>query len=318
MKKRMKEYLFNKLEVKILKEVAKGNNTFYLLKKFLMIKPNLLSYNLKKLLQKRFIQVERKQKRLGKYVYFNSSKHAILLRDLLLKYDHIKWEDILSGLAVDVLFQMINRSEFTFKSFSKATYWRYTRKLMSYGIIILSDDGSYEINPRFSLLKDFLMEYQRSILENIVRSVSEGTVILWQRDLECLIRLPKDINISQKGFMKTAISLFNEFNIPLVTDFSVYFYSPNKEKIRVEDVILHTLLIDRDNPRYTLYSLLLLKKQWRKIDKEYLLKEAQRLELSLLVNAMFQFLETKGVRRGLMLPTWEEFVAKADEYGVKV
>jgi hypothetical protein len=182
----------------------------------------------------------------------------------------------------------------------------------------VSGDGFYEINPRFSLLKDFLMEYQRSILEALVRSVSERAVILWQRDLECLIRLPKDINISQKGFLKTAISLFDEFSLPLMTDFSIYFYSSNKERIRVEDAILHTLLIDRDNPRYTLYSLLLLKKQWIKIDKEYLLKEAQRLELSLLVNAMFQFLETKGVRRGLMLPTWEEFVAKADEYGVKV
>jgi hypothetical protein len=313
----MKEYLLNKLEVKILKEVAKGNNTIYLLKKFLMIKPNLLSYNLKKLLQKRFIQLERKGK-YGKYVYFNSSKHAILLRDLLQMYDHLKWEDILSGLAIDFLFQVINKSELTFKNFSKTTFWRYTRKLMSYGIIIVSGDGFYEINPRFSLLKDFLMEYQRSILEALVRSVSERAVILWQRDLECLIRLPKDINISQKGFLKTAISLFDEFSLPLMTDFSIYFYSSNKERIRVEDAILHTLLIDRDNPRYTLYSLLLLKKQWRKIDKEYLLKEAQRLELSLLVNAMFQFLETKGVRRGLMLPTWEEFVAKADEYGVKV
>jgi len=317
MKRRMKEYLLNKLEVKILKEVAKGNNTIYLLKKFLMIKPNLLSYNLKKLLQKRFIQLERKGK-YGKYVYFNSSKHAMLLRDLLQMYDHLKWEDILSGLAIDVLFQVINKSELTFKNFSKTTFWRYTRKLMSYGIIIVSGYGFYEINPRFSLLKDFLMEYQRSILEALVRSVSERAVILWQRDLECLIRLPKDINISQKGFLKTAISLFDEFSLPLMTDFSIYFYSSNKERIRVEDAILHTLLIDRDNPRYTLYSLLLLKKQWRKIDKEYLLKEAQRLELSLLVNAMFQFLETKGVRRGLMLPTWEEFVAKADEYGVKV
>ncbi|MGB9756250.1 MAG: hypothetical protein ACPLVJ_00500 [Candidatus Bathyarchaeales archaeon] len=318
MKKQKKEYTLNKQEVKILKEVAKGNNTIYTLKKSLRIKSNLLSYHLKKLLQKKFIQVERKEKRLGKYVYFNSSKHAILLRDLLLKYDHIKWEDILSGLAIDVLFQVINRSELTFKNFSKITFWRYTRKLMSYGIIIVLDDGSYEINPRFSLLKDFLTEYQRSILENIVRSISENAVILWQRDLECLIRLPKDVNISRKGFLKTAISLFDEFDLPLVTDFSIYFYSPNKEKIQVEDVILHTLLIDRDNPRYTLYSSLLLKKHWKKLDKEYLLKEAQRLELSLLVNAMFQFLETKGVRRGLMLPTWEEFVAKADEYGVKV
>jgi len=76
------------------------------------------------------------------------------------------------------------------------------------------------------------------------------------------------------------------------------------------------LLIENGNPRYTLYSLLLLKKQWRRIDKEYLLKEAQRLDLRLQIEVMFQFLETQGEKRGLTLPTWEEFLMKAEEYKV--
>lgn len=316
MKKKLRKYTFNRLEIKILKEVARGNHSLYLLKKFLVIKPNLLSYNLKKLLQKGLIKVEKKEKRLGKYVYFDNSKHALLFRELLLRYDHIKWENILSGLAIDVLFQTIDKSELTFKNFSKATFWRYMRDLMSHGIITRSEDDFYEINPRFSILKDFLIEYQRFLLDAIVRSVSASAVILWQKDLECLIRVPKDVNISQKSFLRTAVSRFNDFGLPLITDFDTYFYSSNMETIRVEDVILHTLLIERDNPRYTLYGLLLLKKQWRRINKEYLLKEAQTLDLSLQLNAMFQFLKTQGVRRGLALPTWEEYLAKAKEYKV--
>jgi len=316
MKKKLRKYTFNRLEIKILKEVARGNHSLYLLKKFLVIKPNLLSYNLKKLLQKGLIKVEKKEKRLGKYVYFDNSKQALLFRELLLRYDHIKWENILSGLAIDVLFQTIDKSELTFKNFSKATFWRYMRDLMSHGIITRSEDDFYEINPRFSILKDFLIEYQRFLLDVIVRSVSASAVILWQKDLECLIRVPKDVNISQKSFLRTAVSRFNDFGLPLITDFDIYFYSSNMETIRVEDVILHTLLIERDNPRYTLYGLLLLKKQWRRINKEYLLKEAQTLDLSLQLNAMFQFLKTQGVRRGLALPTWEEYLAKAKEYKV--
>jgi len=316
MKKKLRKYTFNRLEIKILKEVARGNHSLYLLKKFLVIKPNLLSYNLKKLLQKGLIKVEKKEKRLGKYVYFDNSKHALLFRELLLRYDHIKWENILSGLAIDVLFQTIDKSELTFKNFSKATFWRYMRDLMSHGIITRSEDDFYEINPRFSILKDFLIEYQRFLLDAIVRSVSASAVILWQKDLECLIRVPKDVNISQKSFLRTAVSRFNDFGLPLITDFDIYFYSSNMETIRVEDVILHTLLIERDNPRYTLYGLLLLKKQWRRINKEYLLKEAQTLDLSLQLNAMFQFLKTQGMRRGLALPTWEEYLAKAKEYKV--
>lgn len=115
----------------------------------------------------------------------------------MLKYDHIKWENILPGLAVDVLFQIIDKSELTFKNFSKATFWRYARELMSHGIIMRSEDNFYETNPRFSILKDFLVEYQRFLLDTIVRSVSADSVILWQKDLECLIRGPKDVNISQ-------------------------------------------------------------------------------------------------------------------------
>jgi hypothetical protein len=83
----------------------------------------------------------------------------MLLRDLLQIYDHLKWEDILSGLAIDVLFQVINKSELTFKNFSKTTFWRYTRKLMSYGIIIVSGDGFYLMAKGFRMFDSFTQRY---------------------------------------------------------------------------------------------------------------------------------------------------------------
>jgi len=315
MKRQLESYSFNKLEIKTLKEIAKGNNSLYLLREALAIKPNLLSYILKRLLQKGMVKAE-KEEGPKKYVYFDNSKHASLFRELLLKYDHIRWENLLSGLAIDVLFQILDKSEITLKSFSKATFWRYTRNLMSHGIITKSEDNFFEINPRFSILKDFLVEYQRFLLNAIIGSVSASAVILWQKDFECLIRLPKNTDVSQKFFLRTATSRFNDFGVPLVSDFDIYLYSKNKETVKVEDVILHTLLIEKDNPRYTLYSLLLLKKQWRRIDKKYLLKEAEKLDLGLQINDVLQFLETRGGRKGLMLPTWEEFLAKAAEYKV--
>lgn len=316
MKRQLESYSFNKLEIKTLKEIAKGNNSLYMLREALAIKPNLLSYVLKRLLQKGMVKVEKKEEGPKKYVYFDNSKHASLFRELLLKYDHIKWENILSGLAIDVLFQILDKTETTLRSFSKTTFWRYARHFMSHGIIMKTSDDSYEINPRFAILKDFLIEYQRFLMNSIVRSVSASTVILWQRDFECLIRVSKNIDVSRREFLRTATSRFNDLGIPLISDFDLYFYSKKKHVIQVEDVILHTLLIEKGNPRYTLYSLLLLKKQWRRIDKEYLLKEAQRLDLRLQIEVMLQFLETQGEKRGLMLPTWEEFLMKAEEYKV--
>jgi hypothetical protein len=77
------------------------------------------------------------------------------------------------------------------------------------------------------------------------------------------------------------------------------------------------LLIDKNNTRYVTYSLLLLEKESAKIDMEYLLKEAMSLDLSLQVNAMLEFLRTRGSRKGLTMPTWSEFMSKAKDYGVK-
>ena len=315
MKRKLENYTFSKQEIKILKEIARENHSLSLLKKNLSIKPNLLSYSLKRLLQKRIIVYKTKRERPKKYVYFGDSKHASLLRELLVTYNHIKWEDILSGLGIEVLFQVLNYPEITFENFSKVTFWRYSKDFMALGII-KSDHEGYGINPRFSILVNFLTEYQRFLLDTLVSSVLEGAVMLWQKNFECVFRAPKSFAVLQDDFLKTATSRLQDFGIPIFSDFDVYFYSKKKKSIRIEDVILHTLLIEKDNVRYVTYSLLLLKKSLRKIDKEYLMKEAQRLDLGLQVNAMLQFLKTKGARTGLSLPTWAEFITKAKEYRV--
>jgi len=313
MKNKLGNYTFNKLEIRILKEISKGNHSLSQIRNTLLIKPSLLSYNLKKLLQKGIIKAIGKGPQ--KKVYFDNSKHASLFRELLLLYDHIKWENILSSLAIEVLFQVSNNSEISFRTLSKVTFWRHVRNLKAHGILE-SDNNRYSINPRFSVLKEFLIEFQHFLISTLIRSISESAVILWQKDFECLIRTHKKLNVPKKNFFRTGTSNLHDFGIPILSDFDIYFYSKNKDTIRAEDVILHTLLIDRDNVRHVLYSLLLLKKEWKGINEEYLLREAQKLDLSLLINAMFQFLRTHGKRKGLTLPTWEEFITKAKEYEV--
>ena len=313
MKKKLEDYTFSKSETRILRELAKGSHSLSEIRDSLSIKPSLLSYNLKKLLQKGIIKTTQEGSR--KYAYFSDSKHASLYRDLLFIYDHVDWENILPGLAIEILFQVLSESGRNLQGFSKATLWRYLRNLKAHGIL-KSDNKGYVINPRFSILTDFLTEYQRFLVATIVKSISGRAVILWQKDLECLVRVPKHVNFFQKNFFKTATSRFYDLGIPLLSDFEVYFYSKNKKNIRMEDILLHTLLIETNNVRYVLYSLLLLKKFWKKIDKKYLLKEGQKFDLSLQVNGMLRFLRTHGARRGLALPSWEEFAAKAREYKV--
>jgi DNA-binding MarR family transcriptional regulator len=316
MKRKQEDYTFSKLEIKILKEVARENHSLSSLMESLTIKPSRLSYNLKKLDQKGIILFKKKADRSRKYIYFADSKHASLLRELLVTYNHIKWESILADLGIEFLFQTLDHSVNVFRNISKVTSWRYFRNFSALGIITFGQRG-YSINPRFSILEDFLIEYQRFLMNTLVRSISERAIILWQKDFECLVQAPKNSPVSQKNFMKTATSGLDAFGVHIFSEYDTYFYSKEKKNLRVEDVILHTLLIERDSVRYVTYGLLLLSKELEKIDKEYLFKEAQRFGLGLQVNAMLQFLETKGARTGLTLPTWAEFIDKAREYGVE-
>ncbi|HML01882.1 MAG TPA: helix-turn-helix domain-containing protein [Candidatus Bathyarchaeia archaeon] len=318
MRRKLQKYTLSVIEVKILKTITEGSHSLYVLRKNLSIKPSFLSKNLKKLRQKDFIIVERRgpaleKSKSWKHVDLSNSKHASLMRDLLLAYNHINWENILSGLGIEVLFWILNHTEINYESFSKVAFWRYTKEFMGFGLVTLDDRG-YSINPRFSVLTDFLNEYQKFWLNNLVRSISRDALILWQKGFEMLVRMPKDTNVSNGQFFKTATSCFDEFGIPIVSDFDIYFYSNVKKKIRVEDAIIHTLLIEKDNTRYVTYALLLLRKKLGTIDEDYLLREAQRVDTGLQVNAMLLFLRTKGERTGRTLPTWVEFMTRVREY----
>jgi DNA-binding transcriptional ArsR family regulator len=313
MKTTRAQYAFSKSEMRILKEVAKREHSFLQIEEALSIKPSLLSYNLRQLLNKGIIKVTEKGSR--KYVRFNDSKHAYLLKDLLLVYDYIDWQNILSGKAVEILFHTLAESGKSLDNFSRATLWRYRKTLRAHGIVI-QEKGEYKINPRFSLLTNFLDEYQRFFINMLADSMSENAAILWQRDMEFLVRTPKNVKSVPKNFLKTATSLFPDFGIPIFSEYDIYFYSTEKKNIRLEDTILHTLLIEPNNVRYTIYALLLLKKHEERIDKQYLTCEAEKVGRNRLVNGMLVFLRTRTPSKDLALPTWQEFETRARDYRV--
>ena len=127
-------------------------------------------------------------------------------------------------------------------SFSNATLWRYLKELKARGIITETQKG-YQINTRFSVLIDFLKEYQRYFVNKISKTLSENSVILWQKDMEFLVRVPKSAEAPSEDFHKTATSIFAQYGLPLFSEFDIYFYSTNKKAIKPEDAILHTLLV---------------------------------------------------------------------------
>ena len=169
-----------------------------------------------------------------------------------------------------MLFQIATEPNST-NNMSPTTSWRYLKDFKTIGLATCNNK-SCQMNSRFSLLREFLTEYQSFIVTRIIDSTSNKAVVLWQKGFDGLIRVPKTEHIHQEGFTKTATSRLADFGIQLFSDYDTYFYSKTKGNIRVEDIILHTLLIETGNVRYTTYSLLLLEKEQKTIDTSYLLK----------------------------------------------
>ena len=313
MRHREPEYAFSKAEVQILRELSKGKQSLPEIRKSLSLKPALLSFNIKKLLKKGLILTEERGNR--KYACFSETKHSELLRDLLIEYDHVDWENILTGKTIEILFQSLSVKIANLSGFSNSTLWRYLKELQARGIIV-ETQKRYQINPRFRILIEFLKEYQRYFANKISKTLSENAVILWQEDMEFLVRTPKAAKPPSEDFHKTATSIFAQYDLLLYSEFDIYFYSTNKKTIKPEDAILHTLLVEPGSVRYVTYALLLLQKTQKEIDKTYLLKEADRFVLKQQVVGMLEFLETHKRPEGQSLPTWNEFVAKASDYAV--
>lgn len=313
MRKRDPEYAFSKAELQILRELTKGKQSLPDIKKALSLKSALLSYNLKKLQKKGLIQTTEQGNR--KYVCFSETKHASLLRDLLISHDFVDWENILPGKTIDILLQTLTSKDGNLSIFSSATLWRYLKELKARGIIT-ETQKQYQINRRFIGLINFLNEYEKYFANKISKALSENSVILWQRNMEFLVRAPKTVEPPSEDFHKTATSMFAQYDLPLFSEYDIYFYSTNKKSIKLEDVILHTLLIEPDSSRYATYALLLLKKTESQIDRAYLLQEAEKFELKKQILSMFSFLETHIRPKGQVLPTWDEFIVKANDYAV--
>jgi DNA-binding HxlR family transcriptional regulator len=305
------EYSFSRVELQILKEIARGNYELSSIQTSLSIKPSLLTYTLKKLQNKgivKFTHIGTK-----KQAYFSELKHATLLRDLLSIYDYVDWENVLNGKSIEILFQTL----IAFKeslNIPRNTRWRHMKNFKSRGII--TQDG--KINPQFRGLPEFLKEYQSFFVKKIASTLSDNALILWQEDMDFLVRTPKNTRQATENFHKTATSKFSEYGLPLFSEFDIYFYSTNKKTIRPEDSILHTLLMEPNNVRYTTYALLLLRKVHKQIDVTYLQKESEKLGLKNQIDAMLQFLETHIRPEGQSLASWDEFALKAEDYGVRV
>ena len=301
-------------EIKILREVAKsGGSRIADISISLDIYQQSLSRTLKSLKKKGFIETEKGG--ISKYLSFSETKHSTLFRTLLLEFTHIKFENFFAGSSLEILYHLsrspLSRGEIVLcTELSEKTIQTKLKTLRGFGIVF-SERGFYRLNERFELLKVFLLEFRRYLNLKTAQKFAKDVIILWQEDDEFLIKTSELKEL--KNFFLTSITAFHRYGVQLfLPEYYYYFYSERRKKLKLEDVILHALLLDHTDTRVIMSVLLLWKKQ--KVDLDYLTNESNKYRLSATLDDLIKYRKTRGESRPNHFPTWNEYEVKAKEY----
>lgn len=254
----------------------------------------------------------------SKMVSLSDTVHARLFKRLLAEFGYMNLERILSGSSLEVLSHILDgplsRRELVERScFSDSTVKASLRRLRGVGVVTSRERYRYALNTRFRLLGDFIEDFRIYLNLKVAEKFAVDAVILWQSGEEFIIRT--EAERSEPGFFQTATTAFHRYRVELLLPRQrYYFYSPYKKWLRVEDVILHTLLLDRDSTKIILSVLLLWEKNRKKLRVEYLAEEAEKYGLKDMVEGFESYLTTKGEVRPNHFPSWQEYLSRAKEY----
>lgn len=305
-------------EISILKFVAKNENrTIGQIASALRVLRPSLSRTIPLLKEDGLIKITKKG--ISSYVAFSETKHAFLLKTILLSFEHFNFEKILSGPSIEILShlaysQMDKKQIASCTQLSEKTVQDAVRRFREFGIVI-REKKSYRLNERFDTLEEFALEFRNYENQKIARNFAEDSIILWQRGREFLIKT--SVSRQSKNFFLTSITAYHKYGIQLILRGSFYyFFSPYKRSLKIEDVILHGLVLDPTDTRLILSAMLAWKKNVKRLNIDCLMQESEKYGLKPMVDAIIDYFDSNGQNAARYFPKWDEFKSKAEEYGL--
>jgi len=263
-------------EIKILRQLREGRESLSSIKDKLGLSAQQVSRTLSSLREKEFVVVERKG--IAKTIWISDMKHAQLLRAILIQYNHMRLETILSMSSLEILMSMsfssgMTREEIASSSQkSQRTVATVLSRLREFGMLITDRPGVYRISPRFIPFAEFAMEFQRQSNQRAVMSLYPDGVIRWQKNRIVLIE--SKIPDERGGFRSTSFSAFHRFATTMILTRHWHINLPDNRKPRLEEVILHTMLLKPLDARESRLFLELLRKTANEIDMKNLTRLA--------------------------------------------
>lgn len=249
-----------------------------------------------------------------KTVYLTNNKALELYQELTEKHSHIDFAELLKGKAIPVLYYL--EEPRTVKEIAEKTdNYRYTthriiKRLLHRGIV-KKEDSKYRLKEEFQTLNEFAKEYVHHMHR---KKTEKSYTILWESLHEFLCQTGE--RIEEENFLVTGPELFQEYGLPLLTKGkNHYFYTKKEGKVTPNELICHTLLMDKGT-RYQSYCLLLIKKE--KVTMDELMVKAEKYGLEETIRSLETYLETEGEEKTSKQPDWDELKDLAEEYGVEL
>jgi len=253
----------------------------------------------------------------ARYVTPADAECVQILRDLDTRFDHVPWAELLSGQASAVVYYLDGfRSVAEIAAWSRAsrsTVYRVLDRLQDRGLIT-KQDAEYRLADDFELVHDFATSLVTHHHRQTAAEIANQWSLLWT--IPSAFLLGTDTRVDDARFIRTGPARFEEYGLELVGSGKEYYYfDEGRADIDASDLVCHTLLID-DGARYRGYCLLLMAQT--EIDPETVRDQAQRYGVTDVAADLIAFLETEGKERSERMPTWDDLIEMADQYGVEL
>lgn len=255
----------------------------------------------------------------GRYkrVYPSDARAVELYQDLVRQHSHVDFPELLGGVALEVLYYFDRPSSVSELAERSGNYRNTVNRVLKHlreRGIVGTDGGEYRFNADFGRLHEFARALAHHRNRRRLEKVAPNGTILWESADEFLAQT--ETEVTTPNFLETGPARFSDYGLQLLlTGHRHYFYSDSLEELSPADLCCHTLLID-DDTRHRSYCLLLLRVA--DIDEGELRTRAEKYGLEETVDALLQYLETKGDTEDETLPEWSEFTDLAAEYEVNV
>lgn len=264
--------------------------------------------------------VKTKRQGMKKYVEISDRNYAISLFEMFKAKPYVPWEKILSNSNISVLFKDTTDEETFEYGISPVSIWRGERNLSMHGMFI--GTGKRYGNRDRNLIR-FISEYSDHVSRKyMLELLPQDAVILWRSGYRCLFKINNNIEKERirlpSKVQPTAITVFPDYGIQFLTSDSYYYFDPRIDKLSMEDIILHTLLIDPESQTYATYALLLSFKAREEINFELLLDKSHSFRLEEKVKNVIDYIRSHGRKRERPLPRLNELIEQAKLYGIEI